>query len=293
MKNVVSFDVEDYFHVGAFASSINRSQWTTLPSRVEANTDKILEMLAKNGTLGTFFVLGWVAEHFPGLVQRIAAAGHEIACHSQEHHRVFELSPAEFRSDTLEAKKSIENACGVQVRGYRAPSFSITHNSLWALEILAELGFEYDSSIFPVEHPNYGMPAVPRFPFVINTKAGPLVEFPLTTVEIGGSRSPLSGGAYLRILPYWYMRWGFGYVNGKENQPFCLYLHPWELDSEQPRMSGRPTSRLRHYIGLRGTENKLARLLKDFEFQRMGTMIDGFRPRLSALSMENLAESRS
>ncbi|MGB6624245.1 MAG: XrtA system polysaccharide deacetylase [Candidatus Acidiferrum sp.] len=293
MKNVVSFDVEDYFHVGAFAENIDKSQWNTLPSRVEANTEKILEMLAKNGTLGTFFVLGWVAEHFPRLVQRIANAGHEIACHSQEHRRVFDLSPSEFRSDTLRAKESIENACGLQVRGYRAPSFSITHHSLWALEILADLGFAYDSSIFPVRHPNYGMPAVPRFPFVINTQAGPLVEFPLTTVQLGGSRSPLSGGAYLRMLPYWYTRWGFGYVNGKENQPFCLYLHPWELDSEQPRMKGRLTSRLRHYIGLRSTEIKLTRLLKDFEFQRMGTMIDAFRSGLTAVSMENLAQSRS
>ena len=293
MKNVVSFDVEDYFHVGAFADKISQSEWATLPSRVEANTEKILEMLAKNGTLGTFFVLGWVADHFPALVRRIAEAGHEIACHSQQHRHVFDMTPEEFRLDTREAKQSIENACGVRVRGYRAPSFSITQNSLWALEILAELGFEYDSSIFPVRHPNYGMPAVPRFPFVINTKAGPLVEFPLTTVELGASRSPLSGGAYLRVLPYWYMRWGFGYVNGKENQPFCLYLHPWELDAQQPRMSGRFTSRLRHYIGLRSTETKLARLLKDFEYQLMGTMIDGFRGGLASLSVEHLAQSRS
>jgi polysaccharide deacetylase family protein (PEP-CTERM system associated) len=291
MKNVVSFDVEDYFHVGAFAENIDKSQWATLPSRVEANTDKILEMMAKNGTVGTFFVLGWVADHFPRLVQRIAGAGHEIACHSQEHRRVFDLNPAEFRSDTLAAKQAIENACGVRVRGYRAPNFSITQNSLWALEILAELGFDYDSSIFPVHHPNYGMPAVPRFPFIITTKAGPLVEFPLTTVQLGGSRSPLSGGAYLRVLPYWYMRWGFGYVNTKENQPFCLYLHPWELDAQQPRMNGRFTARLRHYIGLRSTEIKLAKLLKEFDYQLMGTMVDSSRASLTPVALESLAQA--
>src|SRR5262249_55311922 len=155
-----------------------------------------------------------------------------------------------------------------------APSFSITKNSLWAIEILTELGFLYDSSMFPVEHPNYGMPKIPRFPFIISSNAGELVEFPLTTVAVGSLRSPMTGGAYLRILPYLYMRVGFGYVNRRENQPFCLYLHPWELDVEQPRMSGRLSSRLRHYVGLRGTQDKLARLLKEFEYERMGGMID-------------------
>jgi polysaccharide deacetylase family protein (PEP-CTERM system associated) len=291
MKNVVSFDVEDYFHVGAFADRVDKSQWSTFPSRVEANTNKILEMLAKSGNLGTFFVLGWVAEQFPHLIRRIAEAGHEIACHSHEHRTVFDLGPAEFRADTLEAKQSIENACGKPVLGYRAPSFSITNRSLWALEILVELGFQYDSSIFPVDHPNYGIPKTPRFPFLVKTNSGTLVEFPLTTVQLGGQTSPMSGGAYLRILPYWYMRWAFGYVNARENQPFCLYLHPWELDAEQPRLKGRMTSRLRHYVGLKSTQSKLARLLEDFEYQGMGPMIEKFKSGLAVLTLESLAES--
>jgi polysaccharide deacetylase family protein (PEP-CTERM system associated) len=289
MKNVVSFDVEDYFHVAAFADRVDKSQWSSFPSRVEANTNKILEMLAIDAKLGTFFVLGWVAEQFPHLVRRIADAGHEVACHSLEHRYVYAMSPSEFRSDTRRAKQSIEDACGQSVRGYRAPSFSITKDSLWAIEILAELGFHYDSSIFPVVHPNYGMPKIPRFPFAISTKSGELVEFPLTTVDMGRLRSPMSGGAYLRILPYLYMSWGFGYLNKRENQPFCLYLHPWELDAEQPRMSGSLTSRLRHYIGLRGTQSKLARLLKEFEYERMGAVIDTFRSDLAVLLLENLA----
>jgi polysaccharide deacetylase family protein (PEP-CTERM system associated) len=199
------------------------------------------------------------------------------------------MRPEEFREDTKRAKQTIEDACGQLVRGYRAPSFSIIKDSLWAIDILAELGFKYDSSIFPVVHPNYGMTTVPRFPFVISTASGELVEFPLTTLALGENRSPMSGGAYLRILPYWYMRWGFRFVNRRENQPFCLYLHPWELDPQQPRMSGRLTSRIRHYIGLRGTRSKLVRLLKDFEYQRMGTMIDALRSDLAVISLDNLS----
>jgi polysaccharide deacetylase family protein (PEP-CTERM system associated) len=274
MKNVISFDVEDYFQVGAFADRVNKSQWDQFPSRVEANTKKILELLAVSGRQGTFFTLGWVAEKFPALVRAIAEAGHEVACHSHEHRRVFDLTPHIFREDTLRAKRAIEDACGRQIFGYRAPNFSITDKSLWALEILAELGFRYDSSIFPVDHPDYGMLKSPRFPFVVSTNSGPLVEFPMTTLELGSRRSPLSGGAYLRLLPYWYTRWGLRYVNVRESQPFCVYLHPWELDTEQPRLSVSLSARLRHYIGLRGTESKLGRLLKDFEFQQMNSLIE-------------------
>jgi polysaccharide deacetylase family protein (PEP-CTERM system associated) len=293
MKNVVSVDVEDYFHVAAFMDRIDRSQWRSFPSRVEANTNKILEILAKDGRLGTFFVLGWVADQYPHLVRGIADAGHEVACHSFDHRQVFTLRPEEFREDTRQAKQTIEDACGQPVRGYRAPSFSIIKDSLWAIEILAELGFQYDSSIFPVVHPNYGMPTIPRFPFVISTRSGELVEFPLTTLALGKNRSPMSGGAYLRILPYWYMRWGFGFVNRTENQPFCLYLHPWELDPQQPRMSGRLSSRIRHYVGLRGTRSKLVRLLKDFEYQQMGSMIDTLRSDLAVISLDNLSSGLS
>lgn len=291
MKNVVSFDVEDYFHVGAFADRVNKREWSSFPSRVEANTNKILEMLAKSGKLGTFFVLGWVADRFPHLVMRIAEGGHEIACHSHEHRMVFDMGREKFRADTLQAKQSIEDACGQPVLGYRAPSFSITNRSLWALDILVELGFKYDSSIFPVDHPNYGIPKTPRFPFLVKTKSGTLVEFPLTTVQLGGQRSPMSGGAYLRILPYWYLRWAFGYVNARENHPFCLYLHPWELDAEQPRLNGRMTSRLRHYVGLKTTQSKLARLLEDFEYQGMGPMVEKLKFGLTEIPIDSLVES--
>jgi len=274
MRNVMSFDIEDYFHVAAFADCVSKSQWDQLPSRVEGNTKKILDMLETSRSHATFFILGWVAEKFPQLVRSIADAGHEIACHSLEHRRVSEMTPAEFREDTRCAKQTIEDTSGQPVRGYRAPSFSITSKSLWAIEILAELGFKFDSSIFPVDHPNYGMPNLPRFPFVLETKSGPLLEFPLTTIELGGHRSPMSGGAYLRILPYWYTRWGFRYLNEAERQPFCVYLHPWELDSDQPRISGTMTARLRHYTGLKGAQAKLGRLLLDFEFEHMGAIMD-------------------
>lgn len=290
MKNAVTFDVEDYFHVAAFADRIDPSQWANLPSRVEANTRKILELLAARNAKATFFVLGWVARKFPALIRTISGAGHEVACHSLEHRKLFDMSPEAFREDTRQAKQTIEDACGLPILGYRAPSFSITRESVWALEILAELGFAYDSSIFPVAHPNYGMPSVPRFPFVVGTKSGPLIEFPMTTLEIGGRRAPLSGGAYMRILPYWYMRWGFSYVNEEENHPFCFYLHPWELDPEQPRIAGSFTARLRHYVGLRGTETKLTRLLRDFEFQCLRDVIEELKSHSAITSTIGMPE---
>lgn len=273
MRNALSFDVEDYFQVSGFTDHIDRSQWTNLPSRVEANTDKVLCFLADSQSTATFFTLGWVARRFPALIRRIASAGHEVACHSLEHHKIFEMTPAAFREDTRTAKQSLEDAGGQQVRGYRAPSFSITRDSLWAFEVLAEQGFTYDSSIFPVNHPSYGMPKAPRAPFVIETPSGSLTEFPMMTLEYGGERSPLGGGAYFRLLPYWFTRWALRYVNSAEKRPACIYLHPWELDSEQPRVDAKASSRLRHYLGLRGAEKKLRRLLRDFDFQSLGSLV--------------------
>ena len=184
-----------------------------MPSRVQANTSKVLDLLSEAKHRATFFVLGWVARNHPQIVQQIARRGHEVACHSLEHRRVYEMTRDEFFEDTRIAKQTLEDSTGRPILGYRAPSFSITQDSLWAFEILAELGFRYDSSIFPVRHPNYGMPNVPRCPFVIETQSGPLVEFPMMTIEFGGRRSPLGGGAYLRLLPYWYTRWALGYIN--------------------------------------------------------------------------------
>jgi polysaccharide deacetylase family protein (PEP-CTERM system associated) len=273
MYNAMTFDVEDYFHVGAFADRIRKEDWGTFPSRVESNTERSLTLLGEAGYKGTFFILGWVAERFPQLIRRIAEAGHELACHSSEHRRVFLMTPGAFREDTLRAKKAIEDASGVRIRGYRAPSFSITTKSLWAFEILVESGFEYDSSIFPVRHPNYGMSCVPRTPFVVSTPSGSLLEFPLPTLAFRGRRSPLTGGAYLRLLPYAYTRWAIRLLNETEGQPVCVYAHPWELDPQQPRIEASLTGWMRHYIGLATMESKLRKLLRDFEFCTLESLL--------------------
>jgi polysaccharide deacetylase family protein (PEP-CTERM system associated) len=274
VKNSLSFDVEEYFQVGAFTDRLRPSDWDSFPSRITANTEKTLALLDEASCHATFFVLGWVAEKYPQLVRRIAARGHEIACHSLMHRRVYEMTPAEFLEDSRRAKRSLEEACGQRIRGYRAPNFSLTRASLWAFEILAELGFEYDSSIFPVEHPNYGMPLVPRHPFRVETNSGTIVEFPMPALAAAGLRSPLGGGAYLRLLPYSFTRWGIRFLNEHEARPVCVYLHPWELDPDQPRIEGSLTARLRHYLGLRGTEGKLRLLLQDFEFVPLGMLVD-------------------
>ncbi len=274
MKNALTIDLEDYYHVSAFREHLDAAEWGSRESRVERNTAKILELLSAARCQATFFVLGWVTDRFPQLVREIADLGHEIACHSYRHRLVYEMTPEEFREDTRRAKQLLEDAGGVPVRGYRAPSFSITRNSLWAFEVLAELGFTYDSSIFPVRHPNYGMLDAPRSPFRIETRSGPIVEFPMPTLELGRARSPIGGGAYLRLLPYWYTRWGIRFINRDENRPICVYAHPWEFDPDQPRMTGSLTARVRHYLGLRGMEAKLRSLLRDFEFCPLGSLIE-------------------
>jgi polysaccharide deacetylase family protein (PEP-CTERM system associated) len=277
MKNAITIDLEDYMHVTAFAEQIKSEEWSSCASRLEYTADKLLDIFQSFRCLGTFFVLGWVAEKYPKVVRRIADSGHEIACHSLRHRLVYEMSPAEFREDTLTVKQLLENVSGKPVRGYRAPSFSITKKTPWAFEILRELGFTYDSSIFPVEHPGYGWIEASRSPFVIKTSAGDIVEFPLPTLQFGARRAPLGGGAYLRVLPYAYTKWCVSHINLREGRPVCVYLHPWELDANQPRMRGRLTSRLRHYLGLRGTESKLRNLLRDFEFCPLGELIAGLQ----------------
>ncbi|HWR17297.1 MAG TPA: XrtA system polysaccharide deacetylase [Terriglobales bacterium] len=273
MKNALTFDVEEYFQVIAFAASIDRRDWDTKESRVERTTEIVLEMLGEMGTKATFFTLGWVAEKRPGLVRRIAEAGHEVACHSNLHRQVFTLSPTEFREDSGRAKQLLEDACGQQILGFRAPSFSIRRDSWWALDVLAELGFAYDSSVFPVSHPNYGVPNEQLRPFVVNTAHGPIVEFPMTAIEFAGMRAPVAGGAYFRLLPYWFTRDTLKLVN-EQSRSFCTYLHPWEFDPEQPRVSAGLTSRIRHYIGLKGVQRKLKQLLKDFEFAPMAQLVE-------------------
>jgi polysaccharide deacetylase family protein (PEP-CTERM system associated) len=233
-------------------------------------------LLASADRRATFFTLGWIAQRYPHLIREIADQGHEIACHSHLHRLVYSLSPEEFRDDTRTAKMELEDASGKSVRGYRAPSFSITKDSPWAFEVLAELGFTYDSSIFPVQHPTYGVPSAPRFPFRVDTRCGSVVEFPMSTLMLGGRRAPFGGGAYFRLLPYWYTKWGIGLLNRSEGQPVCIYMHPWEFDTDQPRLNGHLSAKLRHYLGLRGNEAKLRRLLAEFQFVPLGELISEY-----------------
>ena len=257
---LLSVDVEDYFQVEAFADRVDRAQWADFPSRVEANTRVLLDLFDECGVRGTFFVLGWVAERFPDLVREIARRGHEMACHSYWHRLVFTLTPDEFRDDTRRAKERIEDACGAAVFGYRAPSFSVVDSSLWALGVLAELGFRYDSSVFPIRHDVYGMPHAPRAPFRVDTAAGPVVEFPMTTFRwLGRHNFPIGGGGYLRIFPFWLTRMGIRRALA-DKVPLITYVHPWEVDPAQPRLAGRLTSRLRHYTNLKRTAGRLRRL---------------------------------
>lgn len=274
MKNALTIDLEDYYHVSAFNDFIAQDGWSAQPSRLAQNTDRLLDSLDEARCKATFFTLGWVAEHHPQVVKKVADRGHEIACHSLRHRTVYKMSPAEFREDTRRAKELLEDLGGQAVHGYRAPSFSITRQSLWALEILAELGFSYDSSIFPVKHADYGIHDASLTPFHVETPAGRILEFPMTVLEFAGKRSPFCGGAYFRFLPYWYTRWGIRFLNAQESRPVCVYLHPWELDPDQPRMAGSLTSRVRHYFALRSTGVKFRNLLRDFDFCPLGVIAD-------------------
>lgn len=267
MLNAFSVDVEDWFQVSDFDAVAPLASWRHFVSRIERNTERLLQLLDEHQIHGTFFILTWNAERHPQLVRRIAEAGHEIASHGYNHRLLYEQTPAEFRDDLLRSKGILEDLIGQEVRGYRAPSFSLTQASWWALDILLECGFQYDSSIFPIRDRLYGMPNAQRFPFAIHSAGGQtLIEFPMTTVRALDRNWPLGGGGYLRLLPYRYMRWGMQRVN-REGKPTLVYIHPWELDPEQPRL--RVTGRRgfsTHYINLDGTEAKLRRLLHDFPF---------------------------
>jgi len=270
LLNAFTVDVEDYFHVSALSSAISRSSWESRESRVAASTERLLAMLAERHIIGTFFVLGWVAEHVPQLVHRIADAGHEVACHGYSHQLVYKQSQETFRAETQRAKGLLEDLIGQPVRGYRAASFSITPKSRWALDTLIELGFEYDSSIFPVRHDRYGMPGAARMPGLVEAPSGKrIVEFPMSTALLGGMPVPVSGGGYFRLLPYWLVRSGLQSINSRDQMPFTFYLHPWEIDAEQPRVKGGLLSRIRHYTNLDRCEERLRRLLSEFQFTSM------------------------
>lgn len=262
IPDALSIDVEDYFHVEAFADCVRPSDWQNFPNRVVANTHLLLELFARNRVRATFFVLGWVAERHPALVREIVSGGHELACHSYAHRALWRISPQEFHDDTARALGVLEDASGVRVFGYRAPTFSVTSRTLWALPILKQLGFEYDSSVYPIRHDYYGIPDAPRHLFQWQLEDGQLLdELPGTTVRVGNRNLPVGGGGYLRILPSWYTGWGLKRLDA-EGLPAMLYLHPWEVDPDQPRITGKLKSRIRHYTNLRSTERKLEQLLR-------------------------------
>ncbi len=271
--NAMSVDVEDYFQVSAFDRIVSRAAWDTYESRVVRNTDRLLEVFEKAGVHATFFVLGWVAERFPALVRQISAMGHEVASHGYNHQLLYTLTPQQFREDVRSAKTALEDITGHPVRGYRAPSYSIVESSLWALDILVEEGYVYDTSIFPIHHDRYGIPYAPRHAHVLERAPGSLVELPPSTVRMGGLNLPIAGGGYFRLLPYAWTRWGIRRVNEAERQPVVFYLHPWEIDPDQPRFDVGRTTRLRHYTGLGRTADRLAQLMRDFRFGSVASML--------------------
>jgi polysaccharide deacetylase family protein (PEP-CTERM system associated) len=265
--NAMTVDVEDYFHVAALAEAIERKDWDSHVPRVDANTRRMLDIFDDAGVRATFFVLGWVTERFPALVREIDARGHEVACHGWSHKLVYTQTPEEFREETLRSKRMLEDLIGRAVEGYRAASYSITNRSRWALDILAEAGFVYDSSIFPVRHDLYGIPDAPRWPHVLTTDAGAqIIEFPPTSVRLLNHNVPAAGGGYFRLYPYPLMRALLRRVNSGDRQPAIFYLHPWEVDPEQPRFDVSWLSRFRHYTNLSRCESRLRRLLSEFRF---------------------------
>lgn len=269
IRNALTIDVEDYFQVSAFAKHISRSSWDNLPCRVERNIDRILALLDVNQIKATFFTLGWIAERYPSMVKQIAGNGHELASHGYAHHRVTELNREEFYKDIARSKALLEDIVGQSVQGYRAPSFSINGDNLWALESLELAGYRYSSSIYPIKHDHYGMPNAPRFAFTPeNTQR--LLELPVTTVRLFGRNFPAGGGGYFRLWPYAASRWLLQRVNKVDRQPVIFYFHPWEIDPEQPRQTGIGfKTHFRHYLNLGRMEERLGFLAQHFSWGRM------------------------
>jgi polysaccharide deacetylase family protein (PEP-CTERM system associated) len=267
--NAMSVDIEEYFQVGAFERTIARDDWDGLASRVERNTQTVLDLYAEAGVKGTFFTLGWVAERHPGLIRRIVGEGHELASHGYAHDRVHMMAPEVFREDLRRAKAILEDTGGVRIQGYRAPSFSIGKANAWALEVLADEGYAYSSSVAPFGTDHYGWPGFPRFAHR-PVPGSDLVEVPVTTVRAGGRTLAAGGGGFFRLLPYHFSRWAIAKVNQVERRPAVFYFHPWEVDPDQPRVAGAPLkSRLRHYTNLGVMAAKLRRVLSDFRWDRM------------------------
>jgi len=269
IRNAMTCDVEDYFQVSAFAPYIDRDSWPTRECRVEANMERILAIYERHGVKATFFTLGWIAERYPSMVKKIVAAGHELASHGYGHLRASDQTRAQFDNDIRSSKALLEDIGGQEVIGYRAPSFSIGHANLWALEALQEAGYRYSSSIYPIAHDHYGMPDAPRFAFYPHGPDG-LLEVPVTTVNMLGRNLPAGGGGYFRLLPYALSRWMMQKVNREDRQPALFYFHPWELDPGQPRPEGLDVkSRFRHYVNIERMESRLEQLARDFAWDRM------------------------
>jgi polysaccharide deacetylase family protein (PEP-CTERM system associated) len=265
--NALTVDVEDYFQVSAFAAHIPRESWDRQPCRVEANIDRILALLAESKVSATFFTLGWIAERYPALVRRLVDAGHELASHGYEHLRATEQGYGAFLADIRLAKAVLEDIAGREVSGYRAPSFSIGPTNFWAFDCIAEAGYRYSSSIYPIRHDHYGAPDAPRFPYRVRET---LLEVPVATVRMLNSNWPAGGGGYFRLLPYRISKWSIQRVNDVDRQPAMFYFHPWELDPTQPRVSGPGAkARFRHYLNLDRTEPRLRNLLADFRWDRV------------------------
>jgi len=267
MKNAMTIDVEDYFHVAAFADKIRTDKWNKMPCRVVQNTQKILRLFDRHNVKATFFVLGWVAERYPDVVQLIHSEGHEIACHGYSHQLIYKQKKQTFLNETRRAKDLLEDIISDEVTGYRAASYSITKQSLWALDILYDLGFKYDSSIVPVFHDLYGISDSPREPHLIKTPKGKhILEFPPTTLSLPGMNLLVAGGGYFRLYPYWFSKAALKWVNNHDKLPCNFYLHPWEVDPEQPRINGKWFSKFRHYNNLSKCYGRLDNLLNDLEF---------------------------
>jgi polysaccharide deacetylase family protein (PEP-CTERM system associated) len=266
--NAMTVDVEDYFQVSAFEPHVDKTHWQSLPGRVEANTERILELFESHQVRGTFFTLGWVAERYPGLARKIVDHGHELASHGWEHTRVSAQTPQEFRADVARTRKLLEDISGEPVKGYRAASYSLGSTETWAWDELAEAGYRYSSSIVPVRHDHYGIPDAPRFAFP--AAGGRLLEVPITTLPVAGRNLNCGGGGWFRLFPYAFSRWALNKVNGDEGQAGIFYFHPWEIDPEQPRLNGLGAkTRFRHYLNLHHTYRRVERLLGDFRWGRM------------------------
>lgn len=277
LRNAMTVDVEDYFQVSAFERYVRRDEWDVRECRVERNVDRILDLFAKHEVKATFFTLGWIAERYPQMVRKIVDDGHELASHGWSHVRVTQQDPEAFRADVTRTKSLLEDVAGREVIGYRAASYSIGADNLWALEVLKETGHRYSSSIYPIKHDLYGMPEAPRFAF--RPFDDDFLEFPVTTVNLNGKNYPCGGGGWFRLLPYVGMRWALQRVNNRDSESAIFYFHPWEIDPDQPRQKGLdPKTRFRHYLNLHRMEPRLDQLLADFSWGRMDEVL--YRPRV-------------